>query len=92
MPVSSASKRVGVAWAGAGMIAKPHFGLSALMDAAQLKAIVATPPNVRHGVISVLATAGKRGPLEKPVGRSVREAQAVVEICENAGDAVVVFQ
>ena len=92
MPVASTPIPVGAAWAGAGMIANLHFGLSALRGAAQLKTILATPPNVRHGVISVLPTACKRGPLDRPVGRSVREAQAVVEICGNAGGAGGVFQ
>ncbi len=47
--------------------------------------IVATPPNVRIELISALAAAGKHILLEKPVARTLAEAQEVVEICETAG-------
>jgi len=50
-----------------------------------LMAIVATPPNVRIELIAALAGAGKHILLEKPVARTLAEAQEVVEICENAG-------
>ncbi len=56
-------------------------------------AIVATPPSIRHEVIEVLVKAGKHILLEKPVGRSIEEAQEVVEICKHAGVALgVLFQ
>ena len=48
-------------------------------------AIVATPPSVRKEVIEVLAKAGKHILLEKPVARTLEEAQKVVEICEREG-------
>ncbi|QDC09626.1 Gfo/Idh/MocA family oxidoreductase [Oceanicola sp. D3] len=55
--------------------------------------IVATPPSVRAEVIAPLAEAGKHILLEKPVGRTLGEAEEVVEICERAGVALgVVFQ
>lgn len=56
-------------------------------------AIVATPPNVRCSVIEVLAQAGKHILLEKPVGRTYEEAQAVVELCVQASVTLgVLFQ
>lgn len=56
-------------------------------------AIVATPPNVRSGLIRKLAVAGKHILLEKPVGRTVAEVQEVVDICERARvNLWVVFQ
>ncbi|MGP6085394.1 Gfo/Idh/MocA family protein [Antarctobacter jejuensis] len=56
-------------------------------------AIVATPPSVRSDLIGALARAGKHILLEKPVGRSVAEAQEVVDICDRAGVTLgVVFQ
>lgn len=56
-------------------------------------AIVATPPSVRKDVIAKLAGAGKHILLEKPVGRTVEEAEEVVAICERAGVTLgVVFQ
>ncbi|UWQ22446.1 Gfo/Idh/MocA family protein [Jannaschia sp. W003] len=48
-------------------------------------AIVATPPSVRDGPIGTLAAAGKGVLLEKPVARSLAEAERVVETCERAG-------
>lgn len=55
--------------------------------------IVATPPSVRIDLISALAKAGKHILLEKPVARSLQEAEQVVEICESAGVTLgVVFQ
>lgn len=56
-------------------------------------AIVATPPSVRAEVIAPLAKAGKHILLEKPVGRTVAEAEQIVEICETAGVSLgVLFQ
>lgn len=55
--------------------------------------IVATPPSVRIDMISELAAAGKHILLEKPVARTLTEANQVVDICENAGVALgMVFQ
>ncbi|MCO6381978.1 Gfo/Idh/MocA family protein [Oceanicola sp. 502str15] len=55
--------------------------------------IIATPPSVRAELIGPLAAAGKHILLEKPLGRTLAEAEAVVEICEGAGVALgVVFQ
>lgn len=56
-------------------------------------AIVATPPSVRHEVIETLASTGTHILLEKPVGRNLREAQEIVEICERAGVSLgILFQ
>ncbi|SHE38304.1 Predicted dehydrogenase [Litoreibacter ascidiaceicola] len=56
-------------------------------------AIVATPPSVRLEIIEGLAKAGKHILLEKPVARTVAEAEEIVELCERAGVALgVVFQ
>ncbi|AKS46664.1 Predicted dehydrogenase [Octadecabacter temperatus] len=46
--------------------------------------IVATPPSVRIDLITQLTQAGKHILLEKPIGRTVSEAEQVVEICETA--------
>lgn len=55
--------------------------------------IVATPPSVRIDLISALAEAGKHVLLEKPVARTVEEAETVVDICERAGVTLgVLFQ
>ena len=55
--------------------------------------IVATPPSVRIDLIRTLADAGKHILLEKPVARTVAEAEQVVEICECAGVSLgVLFQ
>lgn len=55
--------------------------------------IVATPPSVRIDLISELAQAGKHILLEKPVARTVKEAETVVDICEQAGVSLgVLFQ
>ena len=48
-------------------------------------AIVATPPNARIEPIEALARAGKHVLVEKPVARTVEEAERVVQICERAG-------
>ncbi|KUF09664.1 Gfo/Idh/MocA family protein [Pseudoponticoccus marisrubri] len=56
-------------------------------------AIVATPPSVRAEVIGTLARAGKHILLEKPVGRTLAEAEQVVETCDAAGVTLgVLFQ
>ncbi|KPP88067.1 MAG: putative dehydrogenase [Rhodobacteraceae bacterium HLUCCA08] len=56
-------------------------------------AIVATPPDARLSVIAPLIAAGKPILLEKPVGRSLAEARAVVAACAAAGVPLgVVFQ
>ena len=55
--------------------------------------IVATPPNVRLDLVKTLAKAGKHILLEKPVARTVDEAEQVVEICEREGVLLgVLFQ
>ncbi|MGJ8611299.1 MAG: Gfo/Idh/MocA family protein, partial [Octadecabacter sp.] len=55
--------------------------------------IVATPPSVRIDLIQTLADAGKHILLEKPVARTVAEAEQVVQICERAGVTLgVLFQ
>ena len=55
--------------------------------------IVATPPDARAALIAPLAAAGKPVLLEKPVGRDLAEAEALVAICEAAGVSLgVVFQ
>ena len=56
-------------------------------------AIVATPPSVRIDLIESLAKAGKHILLEKPLARTLAEAQRVVEICETHGVTLgMVFQ
>ncbi|MEL7459924.1 MAG: Gfo/Idh/MocA family oxidoreductase [Pseudomonadota bacterium] len=56
-------------------------------------AIVATPPNVRHAVITPFVDAGKPVLLEKPVARTLREAEDIVTLCHRAGVPLgVVFQ
>lgn len=55
--------------------------------------IVATPPAVREEVIGPLVAAGKHILLEKPVARTLAEAEAVVRLCEAAGVTLgMVFQ
>lgn len=56
-------------------------------------ALILTPPDARRSVIEPLAGAGKAILLEKPVGRTLAEAQEVVALCEGAGVPLgVVFQ
>jgi predicted dehydrogenase len=56
-------------------------------------ALVLTPPDARAELITPLAEAGKAILLEKPVGRTLAEAEAVVAICEAADVPLgVVFQ
>lgn len=68
--------------------------LSSVTDNPDIQiAIVATPPSVRIELIEALAKAGKHILLEKPVARTVAEAEHVVNICESAGVALgVLFQ
>lgn len=55
--------------------------------------IIATPPDVRGQLIAPLAHAGKHILLEKPIGRTLAEAQHMVQLCNDAGVALgVVFQ
>lgn len=56
-------------------------------------AIVATPPSVRIDLITALADSGTHILLEKPVARTLAEAQQVVDICDRAGVTLgVLFQ
>ncbi len=56
-------------------------------------AIIATPPNVRAEVIKPLIAAGKHILLEKPIGRTAEESQAIVDMCHDAGVTLgIVFQ
>lgn len=56
-------------------------------------AIVITPPNARHEIISTLAKAGKHILLEKPIERDGAAAAEIVKICEDAGVTLgLVFQ
>lgn len=62
-------------------------------DSAVDFAIILTPPDVRSGIIEPLAKAGKHVLLEKPVARTLAEAQEVVAICRDAGVTLgIVFQ
>ncbi|MFT6533790.1 MAG: putative dehydrogenase [Limimaricola cinnabarinus] len=76
--------------------AAPDFtaDLSAIAaDPSIRMAIVATPPDARREVVETLAKTGTHILLEKPVGRSLSEAQEVVEICERAGVTLgIMFQ
>lgn len=55
--------------------------------------VIATPPDARAALIAPLARAGKHILLEKPLGRTVGEAEDVVRICQDAGVMLgVVFQ
>lgn len=56
-------------------------------------AIVVTPPNARVDLIEPLAAAGKHILLEKPIGRNLGEAKAIVEVCETTNVHLgIVFQ
>jgi predicted dehydrogenase len=56
-------------------------------------ALIVTPPDARVALVRPLAEAGKAILLEKPVGRTVDEAEEVVAICETAGVPLgIVFQ
>ena len=45
--------------------------------------ILATPPNARREIVEILAAAGKPILMEKPVERSLQNAEALVELCED---------
>ncbi len=47
--------------------------------------IVATPPNARRDILEALGTARKPVLMEKPVERSLAQAEAMVELCEDLG-------
>jgi hypothetical protein len=56
-------------------------------------ALILTPPDARRSLIAPLAAAGKAVLLEKPVGRTLAEAEDVVTLCEAAGVPLgIVFQ
>ncbi|MCU4652414.1 Gfo/Idh/MocA family oxidoreductase [Roseibacterium sp. SDUM158016] len=56
-------------------------------------ALILTPPDARLSLIRPLADAGKAILLEKPVGRTLAEAEEVVAFCEAAGVPLgIVFQ
>lgn len=56
-------------------------------------ALVLTPPDARLDIVAPLARAGKAILLEKPLGRTLAEAEAVVAACTRADVALgVVFQ
>ncbi len=56
-------------------------------------AIVATPPSVRIDLITALAQSGTHILLEKPIARTLPEAEQVVEICKTAGVTLgILFQ
>lgn len=48
-------------------------------------AILVTPPNARMEIVERFVEAGKPVLMEKPVERSLRNATALVEMCEGAG-------
>ncbi len=55
--------------------------------------IIATPPNQRMEIVAQMAAAGKHILMEKPVERSLKSAQEIVTVCEDAGVALgIVFQ
>ncbi len=55
--------------------------------------LIVTPPDARADIVRPLAEAGKAILLEKPVGRTLDEAEEVVAICETAGVPLgIVFQ
>lgn len=56
-------------------------------------AIVATPPDARSDLIGPLAQAGKPVLLEKPIARTLAEAEALVDLCARADAPLgIVFQ
>ncbi len=56
-------------------------------------AIVTTPPDARHDVVTTLAAAGKPVLMEKPVERTLAAATTLVETCEAAAVPLgIVFQ
>ncbi|WGW03110.1 Gfo/Idh/MocA family protein [Tropicibacter oceani] len=74
----------------------PRFtaDLSEVLQAPDVQVvIVATPPSVRIELIGALAAAGKHILLEKPLARTLAEAEQVVAICAEAGVTLgVLFQ
>jgi predicted dehydrogenase len=55
--------------------------------------LVLTPPDARRSLIEPLASASKAILLEKPVGRTLDEAEAIVTLCEEAEVPLgIVFQ
>lgn len=64
-----------------------------LKDSSVEAAIVVTPPNVRKELIRPIVEAGKHILLEKPVARTLPEAEQVVSVCEQADVQLgIVFQ
>ena len=56
-------------------------------------AVIVTPPDARIDLIKPLVAAGKPILLEKPIGRDMAEAVAIVELCEAASLPLgIVFQ
>jgi predicted dehydrogenase len=91
-----AARREGSARAFAG--AEGLDGLTIYPDVAAIAAdpsvdlaVVATPPDARLGLVAPLAKAGKHILLEKPVGRTAAEAEALVAACAKAGVTLGIF-
>lgn len=60
--------------------------LEQLLDDPKVDAIfVLTPPNARLELVKKIAKAGKHIFMEKPVERSTKAAQQIVDICDKAG-------
>ncbi|MEM7047546.1 MAG: Gfo/Idh/MocA family oxidoreductase [Pseudomonadota bacterium] len=68
--------------------------LAALVQDPKIKAVlVLTPPDARREIIAQLADAGKHILVEKPIERTTKAAQDIVELCEAKGVQLgVVFQ
>ncbi|GFE49114.1 dehydrogenase [Roseobacter cerasinus] len=54
-------------------------------DAAIDFVVIATPPDARQDLVTVLSAAGKPILMEKPIERTLAAAEAIVTTCENAG-------
>jgi predicted dehydrogenase len=55
--------------------------------------LIVTPPNARHQLVQIFASAGKAILMEKPVERTLSAATELVEICEAAAVPLgIVFQ
>ncbi|MEL6586704.1 MAG: Gfo/Idh/MocA family oxidoreductase [Pseudomonadota bacterium] len=72
--------------------AHPSLGAMAVASLADLVAvpdldfaILATPPNARHEAIAALSAAGIPILMEKPIERSLAQAESVVDMCAAAG-------
>lgn len=78
----------------AGAAPRVYRSLEEMLDDASIEAaIVVTPPDARMDLIRPLSDRGIHILLEKPVARSLREAEAVVTHCETAGVTLgIVFQ